>query len=249
MSEKISSIQAKGQWGIYGVAPEHYDYWETKIPPIQTTVAGRNFANEEAAQPGVWNPIVAPVKKWSTRLESGCPACVAKHLSQAILQLEMLEYPGLGVPGIATLLMRAVILNDEATFGYAGHKWLAMGCLAEAEHLLLREGIVVDAQALRHIRLLFTPGGTKGSLYFALRDEFLSKQNWRNPETEARAFARAHLQEAHDELPRSDSENRGKIEALFTVPFPDINDFLVPELSRILKSVTELYCLDEVSNG
>ena len=69
----------------------------TQEPPIQLRFIDRTQAVE-----GQWYPII-PTQKWSTRLEGGCPACVAKHLSLAIESLECLTLRKFDPEDVASL--------------------------------------------------------------------------------------------------------------------------------------------------
>lgn len=171
---------------------------------------------------------VPNVTKWSTRLEGGCPTCVVKHLGQALIASEKVEHLRPTSPS-RVLLCRAIILAEEARTGYTGHWYLAQACVAEAELQLVGEG----RATLRKCRLSGGPGEFLGRLV-----QWTLESGYDHSDA---ATAWAHIAEAIAELPRGDSDNRGALLALESVPWPDINDKFVPEVSRILRDVVELY--------
>ena len=179
------------------------------------------------------------LQKWSTRLEGGCPACVVKHLSQAILLVEMLHRENQDdlLPARTDVyLARAVILDEESRAGYSGHKFLAAGCMAQAESLLRRENFQSPADLVRGVRLEYTEGKIS-TLDHALQDRVFSLMPIPRTRPERlKAIAWAHLVEALAELPACDFDNRKAINAVYG-GMPGV----VAEVSRILKSVVELY--------
>lgn len=200
------------------------------IPPFGLPDLGRAPGTITYVQP-TFDDIGRPLgPKWSTRLDGGCPACVAKHLSQAILSFE--SEPNCSRPEPSDhviLLCRAIILDREAASGYTGHQWLAAGCIAEAETLLLQNDPAIAK--LRDVRLRYVSGSEqRGSLRQGIESAFGKVDDpW--------AFGWAHVREASAELPASDAENRG---ILSNLPA----ERRVQEISRCLKNVVELYSME-----
>ena len=213
----------------------------------------RREAQEIAPYPpglGVGAQEVAPIisvipTKWSTRLEGGCPACVAKHLSQVILLVEFHQkhQDDMMPSQVDVYLARSVILDEEARAGYRGHKLHAAGCMALAESLLRRENFQGPADIIRELRLEYTAGKIS-TLTFALWGKvYPLMPNPRTAPELVKAVAWAHLSEALAELPACDFENRKAINMVLGG-----TPGTVSEVSRILKSVVETYEL-EPSNG
>ncbi len=176
----------------------------------------------------------------STRAKGGCPACSAKHLSQAIV---------LGETGVLSInegldtevwLCRALILDHESRNGYLGHRWLAIGCLANAEVC----GTKLQATAIREVRLRYAKGPEAGRLETLLlpvmRDHFsfsgsrIDRLLWKS------CTFWAHIEEAIAEIPAGDFTLRDSLDSLRDMP----RGKWVTEATRILESVIETYCLE-----
>ena len=174
-------------------------------------------------------PVQIDAVKWSTRLDGGCPACVAKHLGQAIL-LAGDHLDGMRPTTPENLLLnRAIILLQEARAGYAGHVPLARACVTEAEQSIAGN----SWEDLRTARLEKRPEVFSFKLHRWIVEHHVP--------TSGATRAWAHVAEAFAELPRGDYDNRAALRALEMKPWPDIDDVFVPEVSRILKNVGELY--------
>ena len=210
----------------------------TELPPIQVTFVDQirdvstGAVLAEVTQGGI--PAVQ-VEKWSTRLEGGCPACAAKHLSQAIVlaDRDMIS----GHPNDPFVwLSRALILDQESRFGYPGHRFLAIGCLANAEkwsrsHL---------ARLIRDARVAYNKGGSLPHLLLQV------KPDGGQPHEDS-VMVWAHIEEAIAELPPGD-ENRTDLRNHYDLPWPRINEKFVPTVTGILKNVVETYELG-ATNG
>ena len=189
---------------------------------------------EELDAPPVQLPqeLVIPVAptKWSTRLEGGCPACVAKHLSQAITLADRYMISG-NSEDPQVWIQRAVILDHESRHGYPGHKRLAIGCLANAE----MRSVAFQARQIREARLSYEKDNLSG---LVIATEACGKVG----DTIGRStVVWAHIEEAIAELPHADGENRLALQNLYDIPWPAIDEKFVPEVSRILKNVVEIY--------
>lgn len=198
-----------------------------EVPPVQVAQSFAPYAPKE----GVKAQEIAPTK-WSTRLDGGCPACVAKHLAQAILLLEEVGKLEMRSGTVLVMALRAVILDHESRNGYPGHKWLAAGMLANAEMEALSTGL---SGRIREIRLDYVASGASplaDSVYDLIKVSVSQRRE---------AMALAHIWEAIAELPVTDAENR---EALRRVGCLLSDDPVVPEVSRILKAVVETYALE-----
>ncbi len=209
------------------------------IPPVQEPDWGVSWRD---MHPEVASEQTTPATKWSTRLEGGCPACVAKHLGQAILQLEQITNRAFNPDERAFMFAaKALILNDEALLGYPGHKWLAAASIAGMEALILPTNAAA-AEGVRELRLLYLADKVGcHDLQYRLG---AALGRWRPVETSdlsdilSRARGWANLSEALAELPKDDIDNRRDLTAAFSEPDP------VPSASRVLKNVVETYCLE-----
>jgi len=175
--------------------------------------------------------IEVVVTKWSTRLDDGCPSCVTKHLAQAIELLGNSDSAGWCTG--AVLMNRAAILLREARHGYPGHRYHAIGCLAEAELYF-----VADAEEIRRIRIAVAKDLGVSDLVtycgaFSLSDVDLfgdkADKAW------------AHVSEALRELPSSDQENRGALKDLLSGNAEPAD--VIMRLTKVLKNVVDTYCL------
>ena len=185
-------------------------------------------------------PVQVPGEtKWSTRLEGGCPACAAKHLAQSIVLAET-GLVGYGRDADSHVwLWRAFILDHESRHGYPGHKWLAIGCLANAEVCFGQH----MAEIVREKRLYYTNSRSPGlleTIFEPVLKDHLDFTGSSISRARMKTFTFwAHIEEAMAELPAVDDENRNLLEALRDGPIAKI----VPEVSRILKNVVETYAL------
>lgn len=169
------------------------------------------------------------VSKWSTRLADGCATCVTKHLAQAIElfgEADEIERPR----AAKVLVHRAAILLHEAQHGYPGHRYHALGCLAEAENFVTP----ADARELRMIRLMVA--GDLGCRELKSYHDGLFKLLGGTLDE-----AWAHVSEAFVELPVCDRENRDTLRGLL---FGNDNKAdLIKKLTQVMKDVVDTYCL------
>ena len=191
------------------------------------------MSNEDAQVMVDWFSAGAPrtlsltVTKWSTRLEDGCPSCVTKHLAQAI---ELFGNADDAVRRTATILVhRAAILLHEAQHGYPGHRYHAIGCLAEAEGYFP----AADAVELRKVRIAVAKD-------LGLRDLGAYCGDFQPFGGDADE-AWAHVSEAFMELPSSDEQNRDELRALMFGS--ESRAEVIQKLTKVLKNVVDTYCL------
>ena len=172
--------------------------------------------------------IELTVTKWSTRLDDGCAACVTKHLAQAVELFGNADQ--IDRPKTAQVLVhRAAILLHEAQHGYPGHRYHALGCLAEAENYSTPE----VARELRHVRLLISKDlGVRSIKSYC--GQF-------NPFGGVVEEAWAHVSEAFMELPVCDTENRDALRRLLFGA--DGKAGLIKKLTKVMKDVVDTYCL------
>jgi len=190
-----------------------------------------SMSNEDAQVMVHWFSASTPrtlsltVTKWSTRLDDGCPSCVTKHLAQAI---ELFGNADDAVRRTATILVhRAAILLHEAQHGYPGHRYHAIGCLAEAE------GYFADAAELRKVRIAVAEDLGLHELKDYCKDF--------HPFGGDADEAWAHVSEAFRELPSSDKQNREELRALMFGS--ERRAEVVQKLTEVLKNVVDTYCL------
>ncbi len=173
--------------------------------------------------------LTLTVTKWSTRLDDGCASCVTKHLAQAI---ELFGNSTPARPRTADILYRrAAILLHEAQHGYPGHRYHAIGCLAEAENYVSSD----EARSIRRVRI-----AVAGDL--GVRDLETYCEDVLDLERGGDvAEAWAHVSEAFMELPEADTENRDALRRLLIDCGPGAE--LIQKLTKVLKNVADTYCL------
>lgn len=193
------------------------------------------MSEEDALVMADWFSSKAPrtltltITKWSTRLEDGCASCVTKHLAQAI---ELFGNSAAIKPHVADVLYRrAAILLHEAQHGYPGHRYHAIGCLAEAENYVSPD----EARSIRRVRIEVARDLGVGELK-TYCDDVLEIERGGNV-----AEAWAHVSEAFMELPEADTENRDALRQLLIDYGPA--EGLVQKLAKVLKNVADTYCL------